>query len=154
MGQLQAESAMLLPAFDMVYPNWTAGHRGAWTNVCLVCRDGNESDPQHSEGARYLPTKALQNAPAMRKLIEAFGQTNRVRLSTIHPGLLGWHPDAGVGVEETGRVMVHIPILTSNQTLLRVGDEILSLHPGVAFFVDVGFPHSVFNWGKDTRIHL
>ena len=45
--------------------------------------------------------------------------------------MLGWHPDVGVGLPEgKQRIVLHVPLLTTPQTMTRVG-HVMSRPRGV-----------------------
>lgn len=65
------------------------------------------------------------------------------------------HIDLGSGgfFENTHRV--HIPILTNDDVLFRVGEEEKNMKVGEMWEINNShLPHGVFNYGKTDRIHL
>eukprot|EP00439_Symbiodinium_sp_Y106_P066635 s1438_g10.t2 len=120
--------------------------------LCLVCKDGSQ-DPTTENATNFARTEALREAPELQKFVALFGKTGRVRLSLLLPGgMIGWHPDDGV--LENGRLILHVPIMTSRGALTRVGHLLLNVPEGVIHWCDYSLPHSVYNADDEVRVHL
>ena len=85
-------------------------------------------------------------APTLREIVGLFGETGRVRLSTVEPGgkLLGWHPDVGSGVG-ADRIILHLALQTSPCAFTWLGHLALAQPENELWYGDYGFPHTVFN---------
>ncbi|CAE7735409.1 unnamed protein product [Symbiodinium sp. CCMP2456] len=149
---LKNEALMLLERFAVTNYPGPSNDRETWKTLCLVCKDGSQ-DPTTENATNFAPTEALREAPELQKFVALFGKTGRVRLSLLLPGgMIGWHPDDGV--LENGRLILHVPIMTSRGALTRVGHLLLHVPEGVIHWCDYSLPHSVFNADDEVRVHL
>eukprot|EP00927_Polykrikos_kofoidii_P056405 TRINITY_DN50528_c0_g1_i1.p1 TRINITY_DN50528_c0_g1~~TRINITY_DN50528_c0_g1_i1.p1 ORF type:complete len:558 (+),score=82.15 TRINITY_DN50528_c0_g1_i1:64-1737(+) len=135
----------------------SANFRGSWRAVCLVCRNGSQ-DPQLSSDDPpdvFRKTPLLRQLPLLERFIDLFGPTLRVRLSIVLAGggMIGWHTDANV--EESGRLILHIPLFTAPATLNRLGNILFQMPEGRIIWADYSFPHTVYNGDpRANRVHL
>ncbi|CAE7280773.1 unnamed protein product [Symbiodinium sp. CCMP2592] len=149
---LKNEALMLLERFAVTNYPGPSNDRETWKTLCLVCKDGSQ-DPTTENATYFAPTEALREAPELQKFVALFGKTGRVRLSLLLPGgMIGWHPDDGV--LENGRLILHVPIMTSRGALTRVGHLLLNVPEGVIHWCDYSLPHSVYNADDEVRVHL
>jgi len=67
--------------------------------------------------------------------------------------VIGRHRDRGPLTAKTHRI--HVPVITNEQCLFTVDDEVRNLQAGEVWIIDnVGRYHSVENKGQQDRVHL
>jgi hypothetical protein len=132
-----------------------------WTAIPLVSRDGsmNAADAQRvGRLGRYQRTPITERLPYYRTVLDAFQcPQGRVRISRLLPrAVIRPHRDicreaANIAF---GQVRLHLPIVTNDRVVFRVGGEELRLLPGRLYYIDFTKLHSVRNDGTEPRIHL
>ena len=130
--------------------------KAGWSTVSLRAVHGNAEDrspglPGHGP---YSDTPLLRELPAFASLLRSLPfPTASIRLSALHPGgkiaphrgLLGFH---------TGKVRLHLPVVTNEAAHLTVGGVRFQWPPGELWYADFGEVHSVENLGAETRVHM
>jgi hypothetical protein len=132
-----------------------------WNAIPLVSRDGSMGGADAQRVGRfgmYRRTPIVEHLPYFRSILDAFAcPQGRVRISRLLPGaVIRPHRDicreaAGLAF---GQVRLHLPIITNDRAILKVGRDELNLRPGRLYYVDFTRLHSVINGGTEPRIHL
>lgn len=145
--------------------NWLAHYdkkiSNGWNAIPLVSRDGSMggADAQRvGRFGRYRRTPIVEHLPYFRSILDAFPcPQGRVRISKLLPGaIIRPHRDicreaASIAFDQ---VRLHLPIVTNDRAILKVGRDELNLRPGRLYYVDFTRLHSVTNGGAEPRIHL
>jgi hypothetical protein len=132
-----------------------------WNAIPLVSCHGSMDGPDAQRVGRvgqYRRTPIVEQLPYFRCILDTFAcPQGRVRISKLLPGaVIRPHRDicreaAGLAF---GQVRLHLPIITNDRAILRVGRNELNLRPGRLYYVDFTRLHSVINGGTEPRIHL
>ena len=151
---------------------------GGWSSITLKGPKGhegtflNEHDiEQGIDGYAY--TAQGKACPAIREVIEKLGtDVYLVRLLKLSPGeLVKYHTDEVVFKDVRRVVRLHMAIVTNTRATLRFGTPLqapaegynvwkaetaweIHLPVGEMWFTNVNALHSVYNGGKEDRIHL
>jgi len=87
---------------------------------------------------------------------ESLGTTSikQAMITRLRSGsVIGRHKDKGPLTAKTHRI--HVPVITNQQCLFTVDDEVRNLQAGEIWLIDnVGRYHSVENRGEQDRVHL
>jgi hypothetical protein len=59
-----------------------------------------------------------------------------------------------VGCLAFGQVRLHVPIITNDRVIFRVGGEEIRMLPGQVYYANFAKRHSVRNDGGEARLHL
>ncbi len=90
-----------------------------------------------------------------RKLIDKHGAGYFVRiiLTRLPAGAeIRTHIDTGYSLERSHRI--HVPVVSNDETLFRVGDRSLHMRVGEMWEINNRRIHAVKNGGSEARIHL
>jgi hypothetical protein len=130
-------------------------YEGNWKILPLMAAGGAEGDAVTTWGNDFEPTPYLDASPYFQELLAQFEcPLLRVRLHRLEPGArIKIHADS-IYDEHPEFARIHIPIVTNPDVEFILAEERLMLEPGHAWFTDVAFPHSVWNGGSQSRVHL
>jgi hypothetical protein len=132
-----------------------------WTAIPLVSHDGsmNSTESQRiGKMGHYQRTAIVEKLPYFRSILDAFAcPQGRIRIMKLLPGtIIKAHRDIAdeVGCFAFNQVRLHIPIITNDKVVFRVGGEDLKLSPGRLYYVNFSKVHYVRNDGDAARTHL
>lgn len=110
------------------------------------------SDPACTE---FAATPFLEVCPYIRDVLaEIACPLQSVRLMKLTPGsIIKEHRDLDLDLE-SGRIRLHIPILTNPDVDFRLNGERVELKEGECWYLRLSDPHSVTNRGTVDRVHL
>jgi hypothetical protein len=134
-----------------------ASYFTGWDILPIRSRGGRADDG--SAGTKSLDpfeyTPLAKDTPYFVDVIEGLEcQIKSVRLSCLRPGgEIFEHKDEGISFEE-GDVRLHIPIVTNDQVVFRLGGELQKWGAGELWYGDFSEMHSVANPAAQARIHL
>ncbi|RKG90852.1 aspartyl/asparaginyl beta-hydroxylase domain-containing protein [Corallococcus sp. CA049B] len=130
-----------------------------WDVLPLVSRGGRLDDGSAGTNSLvpFRSTELLDHVPYFREVLEGFKASLRsVRISAIRPGgIIREHSDTDVfDVRGGDLIRLHIPIVTNDDVVFRIGGERCVWKPGELWYGDFSQLHSVENRGDTTRVHL
>ena len=110
------------------------------------------SDPSYDV---FVDTPLLGQCPYLQNVLAQFHcPLHAVRLMRLTPGsVIKPHADHDLS-SESGRVRLHIPILTNHDVDFRLNGEQVLMREGECWYLRLSDPHSVANRGKTDRVHL
>jgi quercetin dioxygenase-like cupin family protein len=100
--------------------------------------------------ADFYDSSEKGRALTARHGIGYFVRANLVRLAP--GGTIDEHCDGNFSLTHSHRV--HVPIVTNDRVLFKVGQETLSIPEGEIYEINNRRPHSVHNAGDSARVHL
>ncbi|MGV6800565.1 MAG: aspartyl/asparaginyl beta-hydroxylase domain-containing protein [bacterium] len=107
-----------------------------------ICRDFE--DTVFLEKTAYL-SEVLQNLPFPLHI---------VRLMGLSPGsTIKTHIDHDLSLDQ-GHVRLHIPIRTNKHVSFLLNGREVPMQEGECWYLRLSDPHSVYNGGKEVRVHL
>jgi hypothetical protein len=132
-----------------------------WTTLLLSSRDGTMDRPDSMRPSwknQFKRTPLLEHLPYFNEILDAFqSPTLRVRVSKLLPhSFIGEHRDIGreASAIAYNQVRLHIPITTNDKVRFLLAGDVIHLKPGRLYYIDFTKPHSVYNDGDESRIHL
>lgn len=127
-----------------------------WAVVPLRAPQGSaaRTDPG-LPGEEYANTPILGTMPCFEDLLR------RLPCEIMAARLMRLRPDTRVDVHidrffgfSYGKVRLHVPIVTSERTVMVFGDSNVHWQPGTLWYGDFSVLHTVRNDGHEDRIHL
>jgi len=132
-------------------------YEGEWSGVALRAIEGAASGlyPDPTASGRFVDTAALARMPYVQIVLAAFEcPLDSVRLLKLTGGSsIQEHRDYKLN-REHGEVRVHVPIVTNDDVAFFLDDELVPMHAGEAWYLDLELPHRVDNRSDEDRIHL
>ncbi len=123
------------------------GPRGAEHPILMAYSDPGCSDFQDTHflsACSYLP-EVLASFPF---------ELHAVRLMSLSPGSrIKEHRDHDLSVED-GAIRLHVPVITNESVEFYLNHERLIMVAGECWYLRLSEPHSVFNGGREDRVHL
>jgi hypothetical protein len=106
-------------------------------------------------GEEYAATEVLGKLPGFRGLLEHLPcEIMAARLMRLRSRTrVEKHVDRFFGFDY-GKVRLHIPVITSERSVMVFGDSDVHWRAGTLWYGDFSKPHTVRNDGHDDRIHL
>ena len=131
-------------------------YEGDWSAISL--RDVKDTIiGMHPEPTRYTyaETAMMERCNYFGKVLEQFEcEKSKARLMRLGPGdRIHEHNDAGLRFEN-GLARIHIPIKTSPYIEFYLDNEVVSMGPGEAWYLNFDLMHRVENKGGEERVHL
>jgi quercetin dioxygenase-like cupin family protein len=131
-------------------------YEGDWSAIAL--RDVKDTIiGMHPEPTRYTyaETPMMERCNYFGKVLGQFEcEKNKARLMRLGPGdRIHEHNDAGLRFEN-GLARIHIPIKTSPHIEFYLDNEVVSMGPGEAWYLNFDLMHRVENKGIEERVHL
>jgi hypothetical protein len=134
----------------------SAEHNGGWSGLALLAPNGDETRLYPEDGAGSgRGTKVLERCAYLRETLDRFQcPILAARLLRLSPGgRIYEHRDYGLGFD-SGRIRIHIPILTGAGVRFVLGGHRVTMAPGEVWYLDFEQPHQVDNDGQTDRVHL
>lgn len=132
-------------------------YQGEWSVVPLRAVKGGLTaifpEPNAPEG--YVAMPQMERCEYVPELLRSFEcELQTVRFLKLAAGSqIRRHRDYELGLED-GFVRVHVPAITNPQVEFTLDDDLVTMLPGEAWYMNVNFHHSVVNAGSTDRIHL
>lgn len=103
----------------------------------------------------FEDTPFLEKCPFFRTVIESFPfEVYSVRLMSLAPGSrIIEHSDYNLAFEY-GAVRLHVPIRTNGQMEFFVNQSRVTMNEGECWYLRLSDPHSAYNGGSESRVHL
>jgi hypothetical protein len=134
-------------------------HDGNWKVINLVYGGGsmhyNHKGPRGYGEGPPMPTVVLERCPYFAEVLSRLpGKVLMARLSALPPGArINMHYDGNESIDK-GLWRIHVPVVTSRKVRFHLGFVRRRWREGEAWVGDFTFPHSVWNRGTQTRVHL
>lgn len=127
-----------------------------WAVLPLRAPQGlaNRTDPG-LPGEEYAATGLLDSLPGFGEILRRMPcEIMAARLMRLRPGThIDRHVDRFFGFDY-GKVRLHVPVITSERTVMVFGDDEVHWHADALWYGDFSTPHTVRNDGRNDRIHL
>ncbi len=129
-------------------------HDGSWRGITLRSFKGNLKPFSVIYQGEGENTEVMQYCPYFQEMFEHFPcPINTARLLFLPPKkIIGKHRD--YFSINTGLVRLHIPIVTHEKVIFKIGEHIMRWKAGELWFGDFSHIHSVENQSDITRVHL
>lgn len=128
-----------------------------WTALALRSQGGDpvRTDPGGPGLEDFADTKILARTPYLREVLRRIPCDLRsARLLALAPnGVVAEHTDPHHGFD-VGQVRLHVPIVTNPAAKLVIDGVRHHWPVGQLWYGDFSRPHSLYNEGTTTRIHL
>ncbi len=137
----------------------TQNYEGNWDVLPLRGPEGAKHPIQmaYSDPCcdKYADTPFLEGCPYFREALARFPfELHSVRLMSLSPGSrIKEHCDYDLSLED-GAIRLHVPVRTNSAVEFLLNGAPVSMREGECWYLRLSDPHSVYNGGSVSRIHL
>lgn len=138
------------PHFNQSY------YEGDWSVIALrSAKDSPLEIYPDPTATAYESTKMYERCTYVPEVLEQFEcELETVRLLRLTPGAkILEHRDYMLSIDD-GVARIHIPVETNPGIEFRLNGQLLEMREGEAWYLNFNLPHSVYNYGETTRVHL
>ena len=130
-------------------------YSGEWNCIALRSKSGNSSDILTFGESDFIDTELLNELPYTKQIIDSIpGKKETIRYMALYPNShIHPHKDIGCSYEE-GLYRIHIPIVTNDEVLFYLENELIKLKEGECWYLDFSKTHEIINTSKHVRVHL
>jgi hypothetical protein len=135
----------------------TRHYEGNWSVLSLRSTTGDAGQiiPDVRQQQQFTNTPLLSECPAIKRLLGFFQcELMAVRLMNLQArSVIKPHKDPELCFEN-GEARLHIPVFTNDAVSFYSETDLVRMHEGECWYINVNLPHSVSNLGQTDRIHL